>query len=345
MTQFITQKYYLVTGAAGYLGLTVTKQLVRQGAKVRAFILANDPARKYLPAEVEVYEGDLTQKASLEAFFQLPEGSEAYVLHIASIVSSKPEWSQKVIDVNVGGTRNIIDLCLATPGIKRMVYCSSTGAIPDQPRGTAIKETGHFDASLVPGCYSQSKALASQAVLDACHEQGLHASIVHPSGIMGPGDYARGEITQTMARIVRGELRMGLECDFNLCDVRDLANGLICAAQKGRDGECYILANKPVTFREFSDMALGAAGGRKIKVFFPLPLVMVAVKIMERLAKLTGRKPILTTFYLINVARNNCFDATKAEKELGYRTRSYQETIADHIRWMQEEGILRKQTL
>ena len=92
-------------------------------------------------------------------------------------------------------------------------------------------------------------------------------------------------------------------------------------------------------------LVTGAAGGRKIKVFFPLPLVMVAVKIMERLAKLTGRKPILTTFYLINVARNNCFDAIKAEKELGYRTRPYQETIADHIRWMQEEGILRKQTL
>jgi dihydroflavonol-4-reductase len=123
MTQFITQKYYLVTGAAGYLGLTVTKQLVRQGAKVRAFILANDPARKYLPAEVEVYEGDLTQKASLEAFFQLPEGSEAYVLHIASIVSSKPEWSQKVIDVNVGGTRNIIDFC---PGWK--AYFTSRSA-------------------------------------------------------------------------------------------------------------------------------------------------------------------------------------------------------------------------
>jgi len=334
------QTYYLVTGAAGYLGLTVTKQLVNRGAKVRAFILANDPARKYLPAEVEIYEGDLTKKASLEAFFQLPKGAEAYVLHIASIVTSNPDWSQKVMDVNVGGTRNIIDLCLATPAIKRMVYCSSTGAIPDQPRGTAIKEVDHFDASLVPGCYSQSKALASQAVLDACREQGLHASIVHPSGILGPGDYACGEITQTVARIARGELRLGLECDFNLCDVRDLADGLINAAEKGRDGECYILANKPVTFREFSNMIFGATGGRNIRIFFPLPVVMIAVKIMEHLAKLTGKKPILTTFYLINVARNNCFDATKAKKELGYHTRPYQETISDHIQWMQQEGIV-----
>lgn len=334
------QPYYLITGAAGYLGLTVTKQLVESGAKVRAFILPRDPARKYLPDGVEIYEGDLTRKESLLAFFSLPDQAEAYVLHIASIVTSNPEWSQRVIDVNVGGTKNIIDLCLTMPGIRKLVYCSSTGAIPDQPRGTAIRETDRFDPSLVPGCYSQSKAMASQEVLDACRNRGLHACIVHPSGIMGPGDYARGELTQTLARIVRGELPVGLECDFNLCDVRDLADGLIRAAMRGRDGECYILANRPVTFRQFSDMAIGAMGGKKIRVFLPLPVVMVAVKILERLAKWTGKKPILTSFYLINVARNNCFDAGKARAELGYHTRPYCETVSDHIRWMKEQAIV-----
>ena len=334
------QVYYLVTGAAGYLGLTVTKQLVREGAKVRAFILPNDRARQYLPEEVEVFEGDLTNMDTLRPFFSLPEGAEAYVLHIASIVTSNPEWSQKVIDVNVGGTKNIIDLCLTTPGIKKMVYCSSTGAIPDQPKGTPITETDHFDPSVVPGCYSQSKAMASQEVLDACRERGLHACIVHPSGIMGPGDYARGELTQTLARIMKGELAVGIECDFNLCDVRDLSDGIIKAAQKGRDGECYILANKPVSFRQFSQMVSEVTGGRKIRIFFPMPVVMVGVKILERLAKITGKKPILTTFYLVNIARNNDFEPTKAQKELGYHTRPYSETVADHIHWMQEQGIV-----
>lgn len=334
------QVYYLITGAAGYLGLTVTKQLVSSGARVRAFILPNDPAKQYLPAEVEVYEGDLTREETIRPFFLLPEGAEAYVLHIASIVSSNPEWSPRVIDVNVGGTKNIIDLCLTTPGIRKMVYCSSTGAIPDQPKGTPIRETSHFDPALVPGCYSQSKAMASQEVLDACRAKGLHACIVHPSGIMGPGDYARGELTQTLARIAKGELPIGIECDFNLCDVRDLADGLIRAAEYGRDGECYILANQPVTFKQFSDMAIGAMGGKRIRFFLPIPVVTVAVKILERLAKWTGKKPILTTFYLINVARNNQFDATKAQTELGYHTRPYSETINDHIRWMREQKIV-----
>ena len=331
---------YLVTGAAGFLGLTVTKQLVEQGAKVRAFILRNDPARKFLPPEVEIFEGDLTRKESLRSFFLLPEGAEAYVLHIASIVTGDPEYNPKVMDVNVGGTKNVIDLCLEMPGLRKLVYCSSTGAIPDQPKGVAIKEIDHFDASLVPGCYAQSKAMASQAVLDACHQKGLHACIVHPSGIMGPGDLARGMITTTLARIFKGELPMGVGGDFNLCDVRDLANGVINAAEKGRDGECYILANEPVTFKDFSKMAFNVSGGKPIRVFLPLSLVKIAARIMEGLAKITGKKPILTTFYIASLERNNCFDSTKAKTELGYRSRPYQETIKDHVEWMKAEGIL-----
>ncbi len=335
-----TNLLYLVTGAAGYLGLTVTKQLVSRGAAVRALILPGDPARKYLPEGVEIFEGDLSKKESLNPFFCLPAGAEAYVLHIASIVSTNPEWDQRVIDVNVGGTRNIIDLCLATPGIKKMVYCSSTGAIPDQPKGTAITETDRFDPSLVPGCYSKSKAMATQEVLNARRDRGLHACIVHPSGILGPGDYARGEITRTLARIIQGGLPVGLDCDFNLCDVRDLSDGLISAAQRGRDGECYILANSPVTFKQFSDMAIGAAGGKRIRLFLPIPVVKIGVWILEGLAKITGKKPLLTSFFLVNVDRNNVFDSGKAQAELGYRPRPYNETITDHVRWMQAEGIL-----
>lgn len=334
--------YYLVTGAAGFLGLTVTKQLMEQGRKVRAFILPNDPARKYIPEGVEIFEGDLTKKESIEPFFRIPEGTEAYVLHIASMVTSNPDFNQKVIDVNVGGTKNIIDLCLTMPRIKKLVYCSSTGAIPEQPKGTAIKEIDYFDESKVPGCYAMSKALASQEVLDACHHKGLKACIVHPSGIMGPGDYAVGEMTQNLTRIINGELGAGIAGDFNLCDVRDLAQGMIAATEKGRCGECYILANEPVTFKDFCKMVTDESGGKKVKLFLPVSIMNPMAKIMEAQAKKKGQKPVLTSFNVYSMARNNQFDSTKAKEELGYRIRPYKETIHDQIQWMKEEGIIKE---
>ena len=330
---------YLVTGAAGFLGLAVCQELIEQGRIVRAFTLPNDPAQEHLPREVEIVEGDLTDLESMKPFFALPEGCEGIVLHLGSMVTSSPDYNQKVMDVNVGGTRNVIDLCLASPGIKKLVYCSSTGAIPEQ-RDVAIKEVDYFDETKVPGCYAVSKALASQEVLDACRHRGLNACIVHPSGIMGPGDYARGEMTNNLARIIEGELPAGIDGDFNICDVRDLAQGVIGAADKGRSGECYILGNEPITFREFCKLVTEESGGKKVSVFLPIFAAKVMGHMMEANARRTGTKPLMTTFNVYSLARNNQFDSNKAREELGYETRPYKETIRDQIKWMKQEGLI-----
>ena len=329
---------YLVTGAAGFLGGTICRQLIERGDKVRAFVLPNDPAMKFVPAEAEIVKGDLTNEESLKPFFDIPEGMDAVVLHIASIVTVNPDFNQKVMDVNVGGTEKIIDLCLSHPQVKKLVYCSSTGAIPEAPKGTAIREVEYFDEHQVLGCYSQSKALATQAVLDAVRERGLNACVVHPSGIMGPEDFAVGETTGTLIKIIGGQMPAGIDGSINLCDVRDLAAGTIAAADKGRTGECYILGNKPVSFRDFSNMVSEEAGCAKVKMFLPIWAANLVASLAEKAAKRKGEKPLMTTFSVYNLARNNTFDSSKAEEELGYHTRSYRETIHDEIQWLKATG-------
>lgn len=329
---------YLVTGAAGFLGGTICRQLIERGDSVRAFVLPGDPAIKYVPQKAEIVEGDLTDVASLEKLFTVEEGTETIVLHIASIVTVNPDYSSKVMEVNVDGTRNIICLCLSHPECKKLVYCSSTGAIPEAAMGKAIREVRRFDPDEVVGCYSRSKAMASQAVLDAVHEQGLNACIVHPSGIMGPEDYAIGETTGTLIKIIKGEMPAGIDGSFNLCDVRDLAAGTIAAADKGKAGECYILANEPVSFRDFSRMVSDEAGCKKVGMFLPVWAASIMGGMMEKQAKKKGTKPMMTRFSVYNLARNNKFDSTKAIRELGYSTRSYRDTIHDEIQWLKETG-------
>ncbi|MBR3431457.1 MAG: NAD-dependent epimerase/dehydratase family protein [Clostridia bacterium] len=329
---------YLVTGAAGFLGGTICRQLIERGENVRAFVLPSDPAMKYVPREAEIVEGDLTDVDSLEKLFAVEEGTETIVLHIASIVTVNPDYSSKVMEVNVDGTKNIIRLCLSHPECKKLVYCSSTGAIPEAAMGKAIKEVRRFDPDEVVGCYSRSKAMASQAVLDAVHENGLNACIVHPSGIMGPEDYAIGETTGTLIKIIKGQMPAGIDGSFNLCDVRDLAAGTIAAADKGKAGECYILANDPVSFRDFSRMVSDEAGCKKVGMFLPIWAANMMGGMMEKQAKKKGTKPMMTRFSVYNLARNNKFDSTKAIQELGYSTRSYRDTIHDEIQWLKETG-------
>lgn len=338
MSREVKNIKYLVTGAAGFLGGTICRQLVERGDDVRAFVLPNDPAMKYVPKEAEVVPGDLTDMESLERFFTVEEGVETIVLHIASIVSVNPEYNQKVIDVNVGGTKNIIDLCLSHPECKKLVYCSSTGAIPEVEKGKAIKEVEYFDEEKVLGCYSQSKAMATQLVLDAVEGKGLNACIIHPTGIMGPEDFAVGETTGTLIKIINGEMPAGIDGSFNLVDVRDLAQGTISAIDKGQKGECYILGNKEVSFKEFCKLISEESGCKPVKMFLPIWAANLMGKIMENKAKRTGEKPLMTTFSVYNLARNNDFDSTKARRELGYHTRPYQETIHDEVQWLKATG-------
>ena len=336
-------RYYLLTGAAGFLGTNICMQLLEAGCKVRALVLPNDKSVKYIPREAEVVLGDLTDAASLEPFFTVPEGCTSVVIHCASMVTVNPNYSEKLMEVNVGGTRNIITKVLNHPECEKMVYVSSTGAIPEQPHGTPITEVNKFtpcDPKKVVGAYSQSKATATQMVLDAVQVMGLKACVVHPSGILGPNDHAIGETTGTLLQIIKGEMPMGMQGSFNLCDVRDLAAGTIAAVDKGRIGECYILANKTVTLKDMCDMLHAECNAKKIKFYLPLDLADKIAAGLERQAEKTGKMPLMTTFSVYNLARNNEFDCTKARTELGYTTRSYEETIHDEVQWMIAEGLI-----
>ena len=336
-------RYYLLTGAAGFLGTNICMQLLEAGCKVRALVLPNDQSVKFIPKEVEVVLGDLTDAPSLEPFFTVPEGCTSVVIHCASMVTVNPNYSEKLMAVIVGGTRNIITKVLNHPECEKMVYVSSTGAIPEQPHGTPITEVTKFtpcDPKKVVGAYSQSKAIATQMVLDAVNVMGLKACGVHPSGILGPNDHAIGETTGTLLQIIKGEMPMGMQGSFNLCDVRDLAAGTIAAVDKGRIGECYILANKTVTLKEMCDMLHAECNAKKIKFYLPLDLADKIAAGLEKQAEKTGKMPLMTTFSVYNLARNNEFDCTKAKTELGYTTRSYEETIHDEVQWMIAEGLI-----
>ena len=339
----MNDRIYLVTGAAGFLGSNICLQLLEQGCRVRALVLPNDKSVKYIPKEVEVVLGDLTDFGSLEAFFTVPEGQKSVIIHCASMVTVDPQYSEKLMAVNVTGTRNIITKVLNHPECEKMVYVSSTGAIPEQPHGTKIKEVDKFDPcdpKKVVGAYSQSKAKATQMVLDAVRVMGLKACVVHPSGILGPNDHAMGETSSTVLQIIKGEMPMGMQGSFNLCDVRDLAAGTIAAVDKGRIGECYILANETVTLKDMCEMLHKECNAKKIKFYLPLDLADKIAQGLEKQAAKTGKKPLMTTFSVYNLARNNEFDYSKAQRELGYTTRSYQETIHDEVQWFIEEGLI-----
>jgi dihydroflavonol-4-reductase len=334
---------YLVTGAAGFLGINVCQSLIARGKNVRALVLEGDPAAKRIPREAEVIAGNLLDPASLDEFFDVPSNAEIVVLHIASFVTVVPDWSQKVYDVNVNGARNIINKCLEYKA-RKLVYISSTGAIPELPKGQAIKEPAVFDPHVVVGCYSKTKAEATQLVLDAVRNKGLDASIVYPSGICGPGDFAYTFFAEFIIDCANGNMPAGIAGSFNSVDVRDLAEGVIACAERGRKGEGYIMSNSLVSIQDIFSLIHRFTGTQEIKLVLPVPAAKFFAFFAERIGKITKKPVKLTTFSIYNLARNNNFDCSRAARELGFKCRPFEETIQDTVEWLLEEGKINAPT-
>jgi dihydroflavonol-4-reductase len=241
-----------------------------------------------------------------------------------------------VYDVNVTGTKNIIAKCLEHK-VKKLVYVSSTGAIPESTHGQ-IKEPDSFDPALVLGCYAKTKAMATQAVLDAAREKGLDASIVYPSGICGPNDFAYGFVAQFVLNYIQGKMPAGIAGSFNSVDVRDLAEGVIACVEKGRRGEGYIMSNSCVGIRELFHLISKHTGSPEVKIILPVPLARIIAFISETAARLMKKSTMFTTYSVYNLARNNDFDCSKAMRELGYQCRPFEETIRDTVEWLESEG-------
>lgn len=329
---------YLVTGAAGFLGTNVCHQLLGRGERVRAFVLEGDKSAKFIPKDVEIVYGNLCDKSSLERFFSVEEGVETVCIHVASMVTVNPNYNKLALDVNVGGTENIIDLCLEHKECRKLVYVSSTGAIPELPFGQKIKEVKGVNLDLLEGWYSKSKAMATNNVYTAIKTRGLKACVVYPTGILGPNDPAISETTSTVIKIIKGEMPIGINGSFNLVDVRDLAAGCISAADKGKIGEGYILGNEVISFKELNKILVKESGCKPIKFFMPIWMAEFIARRMEKKAAKTGQIPLMTTFSVYNLKRNNQFDYSKAQNELGYTTRTIQETISDQVQWLKANG-------
>lgn len=317
---------YLVTGATGFLGRVVAEELVRRKAQVHALVLHDDPYTDLLPKEVRTVIGDVCDKSSLSDFFADAD-SRTCVIHCAGIVSVASRPGPRLYQVNVGGTWKVLRQCMEHD-VGKMVYVSSVHAIPEKPKGCIISEDCEFSPGLVDGDYAKSKAAATELVFDAA-ERGLNASIVFPSGIIGPGDLQGGSFTSMAKSFLSGKLPFAVRGGYDFVDVRDVARGILACSESGEPGKGYILSGCYVTIRRMLQLVGKAAKLKYRSLCLPLGLARLAAPYYER-RSLRERKPLFFTPYSVSVlASNGQFSHAAASERFAYQPRPIEETLGD----------------
>ncbi len=339
MNTTTNNELYIVTGAAGNLGSAIVRNLVANEKAMRSFVLRGEEAAKHLPEGANVYEGDVTDVTTLDTLFSdIPENTAVYCIHCAAMVSVSNLVADKIWHVNVDGTHNIIDQCKAHSA--RLIFIGSTGAIPEEPKGTVIREVECYDPNAVIGIYDQTKAASCQLALDAIHNGEIDGCLILPSGISGPGDYTFGNVAGVIKEYVEGKMPAGVEGTFNCADNRDMAETIVRACKKGRTGESYILGGDQIDMKSVFDILAEHTGLPTIKTILPAGMGKFLGSMSDMAEMVTHKPQRMTSFAVYNLVRNNEFDSSKAVRELGYNPRSMEQSIAEEIDWMINEGVV-----
>jgi dihydroflavonol-4-reductase len=324
----------VVTGATGHIGNVLIRGLLAKGNTVKVIIPPTEDTKPLDGLKVDIVRGNVCEIDSLKPIFN----KDDIVFHLAGMISIVPGKKKLLHQVNVLGTRNVVEACMSK-GVKRLVYTSSIHAVREPPHGTIIDETSPYDPVSVLGDYAKSKALGTLEVMKGM-KQGLDAVIVCPTGVIGPFDYRVSDMGQLIINYMKKDLKAYLGGSYDYADVRDVANGLILALEKGRSGESYILSGQQITLRDYLLTIEDITGIKAPSYRIPTWLARTVGTLAIPYYWITKRRPIFTVYSADVLASNSLVSSDKARHELGYTTRSINESISDAIDWFKENGLI-----
>jgi dihydroflavonol-4-reductase len=274
---------------------------------------------------LEIVPGDVLD---VESLMRAVEGVDI-VYHLAAKISLASEPDPETERVNLEGTRNVL-AAVRAEGVRRLVYASSIYALRVPEKGV-VDESLPFDPTHARGAYDRSKAAASLEVQKAA-DSGLEAVIVCPTAVTGPYDFQVSEAGRGVLYNMSPGVKFYLEGAYDFVDVRDVAYGLIMAAEKGHNGETYILGGDRMTVREVAEHIWETAGGWHAGFWLPDWVADLAAGVLPLLVD----NPLVTPYSLAAIRSNSHISHKKAMQELGFHSRPARQAILDAVRWWQE---------
>ncbi len=317
----------LVTGATGFIGHHVARDLLDHGWRVRALVRPASMAGGRWPSGAEPCVGDLTDRAAVT---RAAVGCDA-IFHVAAHYSLARHQARDVERTNVTGTANVISAALACGA--RLVHTSSVATIGIPEDGTAGDEDTPLDPAIVIGAYKRSKLASERMVLQAARD-GMWATVVNPTAPVGPGDRKPTPTGRIVRDFLRGRMRAYVDTGLNVVDVRDVAAGHRLALERGVPSRRYVLGNRDMTLQEIlqalSQVSGVAAPTRRIPhavaIGFATISELVEGQVLRRepFAPLDGARMARKKMY---------FSSQRAIDELGLPQSSVIDALRDAVEW------------
>jgi dihydroflavonol-4-reductase len=324
----------LVTGATSFLGYHVVKRLNQAGIRPRVLERRGSRLDVLDRLDVERSSGHLDDPAAMQSAVT---GVDT-LLHLAFKVSvgGGAAAVEEMRRLNVEGTRLLLQTA-AVNGVRRAVVTGSALAVGVNRQPVPLDEHASWSDHAFDLPYAK---LRRHAELDALLQATPQFAVltVCPAFTFGPDDPSGAPANKLLQRLIAGKLPFTLNVGFGCLDVRDFANGMVLAAERGGSGQRYLLSGENITTSQLLEQAAAIAGVRAPRFAPPVFAVHGAVTALELVSRLQHKPPAITRDVLQILGRYAWYDTSKARRELGWMPRPLHETLSDTIRWLREQG-------
>ena len=325
----------LVTGATGFLGSALARELLKDGRTPKLLVRKNSDTRNIDDLDCEVAYGDLQDRDSLKSALT---GCQT-LYHTAAYYSLWSQDKKLIYDINVQGTRNILESALEM-GVEKIVYTSTVGCIGLSGDGTPANENQPMNPATLCNDYKLSKYEAEQ-VAHELFGRGLPVIIVNPSTPIGPRDIKPTPTGKIILDFLNRKMPAYIDTGLNLIDVTDCARGHILAEEKGRPGERYILGNKNMSLKDIL-LALETLTELKApRIKLPYWVAYAAGLACEWASDNITHQPPSVPLAGVKMAKYFMyFDPSKAIRELGLPQNPVENALGQAVRWFKENPVL-----
>jgi dihydroflavonol-4-reductase len=326
----------LVTGGAGFIGSHLVRLLVERGEAVRVLDLPDAPVAHLPRDRIELVRGDIRDRLVVD---QAVKGCRE-VYHLAGNPNLWVQQRGRFRQVNYTGAVNVIEAALAA-GVRRVLHTSTESILTRARQTGSITEEQHITSKDVIGPYCRSKYLAERYALRQ-GRAGASVVVVNPTLPVGPGDLGRSPPTQMMLDFCKGKRREYLDADLNLIDVRDVAEGMIRAMERGQPGRRYLLGHENLSILAVFQMLARLTGLPEPRWRVPYPVALSVAYVSEFVADVfTHRAPAATITGVKLTRRRMHFDPSRSLRELDLHPRPVAESLAETVAWFHAMGWLK----